>query len=687
MNIPSLYSHKIHSLIINALPPISHGIAALIPAIWMSAFGDFTLSIEFVICAFVIGNLPDIDTAQSRIGRLCKPLANYLYQHHGHRTITHSIFATLLVGSVAYVFAIFGLEPWDWWWWMAWYFSHIFLDMIVGGRAGVTLIWPAPTQFYVIDLPSGGTGEKIVTAALIIGATWPALWGIPSPSDWVRQATGNLDYAITDYRKWETGYTLYADVEGTWQETRQAINGRYEIERVVGNTLHLKIGNQIVEAGQAQQPIYVRHIVVERGPLRHATTRADPTPTPVIVITKIDNVANVDNEIIVKIGDEVKRGDLLAYLDAHRREIQILPTATPQPEPTPGIDQLAINGANARLQMAIVQATAVAEAAQPDPHTLLVAQANLGIKERNLQQAQASYDAVSWNPEIAMMPQSLRLEQATNQHAIAAAQAAAAARVDRAAITAAQARLQVAYTDYNRAIATPTAAYQPPADQNDLSRENNSVANRTVIHSMVSGIVTDVRIASVTGNRARIEIAIQTSAVAAPIPTPISASESQQAAQQQAPGTAVPADAMAAVVISVADGDTITVDMASGATGKIRVEKIRLLDVDTPETVHPSKPIQCFGPEASAHTKARLAKGSTVYIESAGRDKYDRLLGYVWTNDGRLYNQELVENGLAIHNSYGKLQKHTITIASAERNAKANGVGLWTACDQLAMNQ
>lgn len=255
MALPILYNDKLRTHIVNLLPPISHGLAALLPAVWLAALGDFQLSIEFVICAFFIGNLPDIDTTQSRIGRLVKPLSHHLYQRFGHRTITHSLLATSAIAAPAYIAAILGFEPWSWWWWPAWYVSHLLLDMLIGGRAGVTLLWPSSIQFYILDLPTGGLPERIVTFLLIIGVTWPALWGIPSPTQWLRNATGNLDYAITDYRNWETEYELYADIEGTWQDTRQAISGRYGIERLVSHTFHLRINDQTVEAGQSQQPI------------------------------------------------------------------------------------------------------------------------------------------------------------------------------------------------------------------------------------------------------------------------------------------------------------------------------------------------------------------------------------------------------------------------------------------------
>ena len=63
-----------------------------------------------------------------------------------------------------------------------------------------------------------------------------------------------------------------------------------------------------------------------------------------------------------------------------------------------------------------------------------------------------------------------------------------------------------------------------------------------------------------------------------------------------------------ATIVSVVDGDTIVLEVQN------QTEIVRLLGVDTPETVHPSKPIECFGPEASAFTKATLVKGSTVKL-------------------------------------------------------------------------
>ena len=106
----------------------------------------------------------------------------------------------------------------------------------------------------------------------------------------------------------------------------------------------------------------------------------------------------------------------------------------------------------------------------------------------------------------------------------------------------------------------------------------------------------------------------------------------------------VPAHSESAVVVRVIDGDTITVQIA----GAIRT--IRLIGVDTPETVHPTKKVQPGGPEASAFTQAALDR-QTVRLEAdpAGdnEDRYDRLLRYVYL-DGKNFNATLIREGYAV---------------------------------------
>ncbi len=98
----------------------------------------------------------------------------------------------------------------------------------------------------------------------------------------------------------------------------------------------------------------------------------------------------------------------------------------------------------------------------------------------------------------------------------------------------------------------------------------------------------------------------------------------------------VATDLEARTVTRVVDGDTLVLD------GN---EKVRLIGVDTPETVHPTKPVEYFGREASAFTK-RMAEGQEVYLEyeqgSPTKDRYGRTLAYAYLRDGTPRNKEII---------------------------------------------
>jgi micrococcal nuclease len=99
-----------------------------------------------------------------------------------------------------------------------------------------------------------------------------------------------------------------------------------------------------------------------------------------------------------------------------------------------------------------------------------------------------------------------------------------------------------------------------------------------------------------------------------------------------------------ATVLAVIDGDTIVVDIGGAH------ETLRLLGIDTPETVAPDRPVECFGPEASRRTRAVLPEGTAVRLERdvEARDRYDRLLAYVHREADDLFvNEHLVARGFA----------------------------------------
>jgi micrococcal nuclease len=134
------------------------------------------------------------------------------------------------------------------------------------------------------------------------------------------------------------------------------------------------------------------------------------------------------------------------------------------------------------------------------------------------------------------------------------------------------------------------------------------------------------------------------------------------------------AASQSAYVVKAVDGDTIHVRIGD------RVDIIRLLGVDTPETHHPTKPVQCFGPEAAAYTKRRL-EGRTVTLEDdvEPRDIYDRRLAYVYL-DGHRFNDELLQKGYARLLVIPPNGSHARQMLAEELAAKRAGVGLWGAC-------
>lgn len=151
------------------------------------------------------------------------------------------------------------------------------------------------------------------------------------------------------------------------------------------------------------------------------------------------------------------------------------------------------------------------------------------------------------------------------------------------------------------------------------------------------------------------------------------------------PGTR-PADTTAppagsGTVTRVIDGDTIVVDLNG------RDERVRLIGIDTPETVSPTKPVQCYGPQASQHTKALLPHGTRVRLERDvdERDVYGRLLAYVYRGSDDLFvNLELATDGYAALLTYPPNVAHVSQFVAAVGTAQHRRVGLWGACDGSA---
>ena len=132
-----------------------------------------------------------------------------------------------------------------------------------------------------------------------------------------------------------------------------------------------------------------------------------------------------------------------------------------------------------------------------------------------------------------------------------------------------------------------------------------------------------------------------------------------------------------ATVERVVDGDTIVVLIGG------RQETVRLIGIDTPESVAPTRPVQCFGKEASLHLEAVLPEGTEITLvrDVEARDAYQRLLGYVVrSSDGLFVNLELVAAGYAAVLNYPPNDHYADVLGRAEADAVAAGRGLWGQC-------
>ena len=132
-----------------------------------------------------------------------------------------------------------------------------------------------------------------------------------------------------------------------------------------------------------------------------------------------------------------------------------------------------------------------------------------------------------------------------------------------------------------------------------------------------------------------------------------------------------------ATVERVVDGDTIIVHIGG------RRERVRFIGMDTPESVKPNTPVQCFAIEASNRTKSLLPPGTPVRLvgDVEQRDKYKRLLAYVYRQRDNLFvNLSLVRDGYAQPYTFPPNVAHTNEFVAAAAEARDGGRGLWSAC-------
>ena len=147
-------------------------------------------------------------------------------------------------------------------------------------------------------------------------------------------------------------------------------------------------------------------------------------------------------------------------------------------------------------------------------------------------------------------------------------------------------------------------------------------------------------------------------------------------------GTAAPVAGANATVDSVIDGDTLAVRLDGG-----RRERVRLLGIDTPESVKPETPVECFAEEAAARLRALLPERTPVRLvrDVEERDRFGRLLAYVYRlPDGLFVNVDLVRGGYAQLLTYPPNVAHAEALRTAAADARRARRGLWGSCPAAA---
>lgn len=162
---------------------------------------------------------------------------------------------------------------------------------------------------------------------------------------------------------------------------------------------------------------------------------------------------------------------------------------------------------------------------------------------------------------------------------------------------------------------------------------------------------------------------------------------SSVAEETKAPQPSSNAAVEQATVLRAVDGDTLEIRLDG------QKERVRLIGVDTPETHHPSKPVQYFGPEAAAYTAQVLTAGRTVWLQKdkTDRDRYGRLLRYLWltapssaspSNDeiaAQMFNAQLVIGGYAVPKAYAPDLRYVGLFTDLSQAPRSEGRGVWGA--------
>lgn len=145
------------------------------------------------------------------------------------------------------------------------------------------------------------------------------------------------------------------------------------------------------------------------------------------------------------------------------------------------------------------------------------------------------------------------------------------------------------------------------------------------------------------------------------------------------PPLKAPAGAQEARVSRIVDGDTLVVSVDRPGPIPAGEHRVRLLEIDTPETVRPDHPVQCGGRGATAFARAELPEGSVVFLVADREDKdgFGRYLRYLWDFEGEFYNEKAVAGGHAKAVLFQPNDRYIDRMRRAELSARQDKKGVW----------
>jgi membrane-bound metal-dependent hydrolase YbcI (DUF457 family) len=448
----------------------------------------------------LIGSLlPDIDTSTSFIGRLVLPLSHFLERRYGHRQEIHTLWPIALILLTALVFPaqqryIYALA--------LGYAAHLLLDTL--NPEGIAPLLPL-TDFHLTMF--GGKvqrqkpSEIVLLIILVVVTASTAFVTSFGPGELMAQLLPTTDVARETYRTWEGVYRVYADIEGTWNATHQRYSGRVEVAGLdPGGALLLRDPQTGATFTGGQHPVdklYLSKITLIKGePLSQPSAFIpQPSPTPIIITILVEGIHNPDYEILIRPGDVISKGQLIAELQSLTPTSMPAAQSTGQPQP----DVVVLNAviAEAELDLAQAEYKRALEGQSPSDATILQAESAIAGIEASIASLQYLQAA---NPNLSYVPAQITAAQAR----LTAAQA----RLEEVKkwkspsvgdVAVAKAQLSLEQLRYQQAIATPTPVPTPTLI---------ATPSPSRIVSLVSGHVLSIQIVRVVGNLATVEVRV-----------------------------------------------------------------------------------------------------------------------------------------------------------------------------------